>query len=76
MRMIGAMMIIIHITKLINMIKLIKQAIGIYNYSNEQKEEFVPTFRTTHPQEPIAYSDWVLMYRVGIAYGKEIRHFG
>lgn len=58
------------------MIKLIKQAIGIYNYSNEQKEEFVPRFKTTHPQEPIPYSEWILRYRVSMAYGKDIRHFG
>lgn len=56
------------------MIRFIKEAIGIR--TNEQKEEFVPTFRTTHPQEPISYSEWVLTYRVSIAYGKDIKYFG
>jgi hypothetical protein len=56
------------------MIRFIKEAIGIR--TNEQKEEFVPTFRTTHPQEPISYNEWILTYRVSVAYGKDIRHFG
>ena len=58
------------------MIKLIKQVIGIYNYSNEQKKEFVPRFKSTYPEEPISYSEWIVKYRVSVAYGKEIRHFG
>lgn len=58
------------------MIRFIKEAIGIYNYSNDEKEEFVPTFKTTYPQEPISYNEWVLTYRVSIAHGKDIRHFG
>ena len=56
------------------MIRFIKEAIGIR--TNEQKQEFIPTFKTTHPQEPISYSEWCIQYRVSMAYGKEIRHFG
>ena len=58
------------------MIKLIKQAIGIYNYSNDEKEEFVPTFKSTYPENRPSEQEWFIEYRVSIAYGKDIRHFG
>ena len=56
------------------MIRFIKEAIGMS--INEQKEEFIPTFRTTEPKERLSFNDWCIEYKVGSCYGKEIRHFG
>jgi hypothetical protein len=56
------------------MIKFIKEAIGIR--TNGQREEFVPTFRTTHPQEPISYGEWCIEYKVSSCYGKDVKYFG
>lgn len=56
------------------MIRFIKEAIGIR--TDEHKEEFIPTFKTTHPQEPISFNEWCITFKVGSCYGKNVRHFG
>lgn len=56
------------------MIKFIKEVIGIH--TNGQREEFIPTFRTTHPQESIPFNEWCIKFKVGSCYGKDVKYFG
>jgi hypothetical protein len=56
------------------MIRFIKEAIGIR--TTEQKEEFVPTFKTTEPKERLSFNDWCISFKVGSCYGKDARYFG
>jgi hypothetical protein len=56
------------------MIKMIKEAIGIR--TNGRREEFIPTFKTTNPQERLSFNEWCITFKVGSCYGKDVKYFG
>jgi hypothetical protein len=55
--------------------KIIKQLFG-FTAANRQVYEFKPGVRTTAVKESLTFEQWCQEFRVSMAHGKSIVHFG
>lgn len=55
--------------------KIIKQLLGLTT-DNRKVYDFKPGYRTTNVKNSLTFEQWCKEYRVSMAHGKSIVHFG